>query len=830
MPPNTPNTPSSTQGASQPLIRQFLNRSGEIVRQSVSSVMDIPTTASNTEIQDGAVGGEEVQMDTSENRKRTRQDSIMGEDIQHHPQSDSLIANSSLLQDSDEENTVRRRRISSDFATIPASNSSTPNIMESVQQQMSEIRTAAMDQRESILLANLQPTPDVYTNDRSSVAESHNLALMVHGIQAITNAAANVPSDANTLQWDDSDTGLPSNQMVDPRPLPAIPEFDTDIVDDNIGSLIGARSKNPPRAESPREPSPPPPFDAFRSEMLASRRSIVQEQLSSSCEAIVTRMTDAIRDYAADTENSNQATQVKIDDINSRLVILTDEVENDNREIFGELAEHTATIDRLDTNLQMIRNSRNPRIEDNQVVQNLLQRIEVLENRQAQQMLSEESLKRIERKMKAEEDSYYMRTLSLTGYNTNMVKASRRSSARDILKIIGSEDIMNAITDVSFSQDKSSMRITFPTIAEYNAIIHYLAQNINQIKNSGHDPIISFKMIVPPRFHKVRKDLNMLAREKKREGQIDRWVFVIIKDELCLKVSKKGKRDEILKLPPTLDISASEDEMETDNSPARCPICLIDFNDDAPISVYRCGHLFHSQCLRISLANSLKCPSCRSIPAEASMDRVQCNRCSNNIAREDTSSSLLLTRKCFHLHVDSCQRDYLASLTNEFPNTPEGLEALLADESVKGCYSCNGEEPIDTQLGVILAPTPYSPGMADYIPTQVFPPPQQHPESASNLVLPEPVPANSNSNSTPSQPNGARPRIPRSAPPLTGGNSIPVSNTNSGSRRNLRSRQVSTSPRSPGGSNDLRGILRHRQTSRERRRRAQDHTRTVYFQ
>ena len=51
------------------------------------------------------------------------------------------------------------------------------------------------------------------------------------------------------------------------------------------------------------------------------------------------------------------------------------------------------------------------------------------------------------------------------------------------------------------------------------------------------------------------------------------------------------------------------------------------------------------------------------------------------------------------------------------------MEALLADEDVKGCFSCNEEEPIDSQLGVILASVPFSPGMADYIPIQVFPPP-----------------------------------------------------------------------------------------------------------
>ena len=111
-----------------------------------------------------------------------------------------------------------------------------------------------------------------------------------------------------------------------------------------------------------------------------------------------------------------------------------------------------------DTNLQLI--NRNSRIEDSQIVQNLLRRISVLENNQAQQTLSEESLKRIDKKMQAEEDSYFMRTLSLTEYNTNMVKTNRRGSAREILKIIGSDDIMSSITEVSFSQ--ASMRITFP--------------------------------------------------------------------------------------------------------------------------------------------------------------------------------------------------------------------------------------------------------------------------------------------------------------------------------------------------------------------------------
>ena len=76
------------------------------------------------------------------------------------------------------------------------------------------------------------------------------------------------------------------------------------------------------------------------------------------------------------------------------------------------------------------------------------------------------------------------------------------------------------------------------------------------------------------------------------------------------------------------------------------------------------------------------------------------------------------------------------------------MEALLADEDVKGCFSCNEEEPIDSQLGVILASVPFSPGMADYIPIQVFPPPQQLPESAPNLDLPEPVPSQANSNPT----------------------------------------------------------------------------------
>ena len=117
--PTTPVTPS------QPLIRTFFNRTGNMVREALSSALDIPMIPPNVRnvFDESSDDEQETDMDLSESRKRSRnEDSILGDDIQNAHGSDSLIAQTSINSD---ENESRRRRLSSDQPPSP-SNTSTP--------------------------------------------------------------------------------------------------------------------------------------------------------------------------------------------------------------------------------------------------------------------------------------------------------------------------------------------------------------------------------------------------------------------------------------------------------------------------------------------------------------------------------------------------------------------------------------------------------------------------------------------------------------------------------------------------------------------------------
>lgn len=44
-----------------------------------------------------------------------------------------------------------------------------------------------------------------------------------------------------------------------------------------------------------------------------------------------------------------------------------------------------------------------------------------------------------------------------------------------------------------------------------------------------------------------------------------------------------------------------------------CPICLCEITTGDRLSITRCGHVFHANCLSESLENTFLCPLCRSI-------------------------------------------------------------------------------------------------------------------------------------------------------------------------------------------------------------------------
>ena len=45
--------------------------------------------------------------------------------------------------------------------------------------------------------------------------------------------------------------------------------------------------------------------------------------------------------------------------------------------------------------------------------------------------------------------------------------------------------------------------------------------------------------------------------------------------------------------------------------PCECCICLDEFHDRERLSKLRCGHVFHSACIKKWLVHDLRCPTCR---------------------------------------------------------------------------------------------------------------------------------------------------------------------------------------------------------------------------
>lgn len=52
-------------------------------------------------------------------------------------------------------------------------------------------------------------------------------------------------------------------------------------------------------------------------------------------------------------------------------------------------------------------------------------------------------------------------------------------------------------------------------------------------------------------------------------------------------------------------------EEDDKHYPIQCPICLLDWTANSVITLTKCGHAFHKECLKLWLGKVLKCPLCR---------------------------------------------------------------------------------------------------------------------------------------------------------------------------------------------------------------------------
>lgn len=776
----TPNpTAPTSASSSQPTLHTFFSRTSSAIRQSVSSVLDMtpaPTQRRSVRsVLDSSSDSDSDNdnMDTSENRKRPRPDSIMGADITEQNLSASMIANTSIQ----ETGPARRRRISSADAgpSIPPDLTSTPdenNTQSRILDQMNTIR-------DDIILEEISPQVSTNRNtnlqDLSTTSEQFNLNNLVTGVRQITRDIANI-QQGSSLTWDDNDINLPSLPMISPRPVPAMAE---DVPNDNNPLLLPqpvptiadvhtdatARCTPPPTAPPPAQSTP---------DLLHSLKDMVQEQFRTAYENIEQKLLGSIRDHVRTSEQQYEENKEGIAIVSARVDNVEQDIERHQFEIENiseDLETHSGHINRIDEALGVITHA------SNQPIQDLLARIAALEASQVQssQVTSEEreTIDRIKKRMQKEDDRYYMSTLVIKGFNPEVVTQNNygaRSTARAVLRIIGSEDVIGFTSKISFKNDNTKMRLTYDHPNDYQAAIHHLSRSIKQIKDAGHNPGILFSTLSPPRFQRERDILQKIAEDMKRDGQIDRFCFVLAKNKLCLKVSKRGQRDSLIHVPAeTEDMEVSVPE--EDQAGSRCPICLSPFDNNTQINVYACGHTFHTPCLRSSLAQSMKCPTCRSIPHQIQLEIIECIRCRSDILDPQSlcnQDQIVLSRRCNHLHLHDCQTNYINTLEGSFPATAEGYHNITTAENIQGCASCFSGVETSFQHNTIIHEVQYQDGMSDYIDleaatnnTPTHDPPPQPPLSGANAIPIAAAPArpiNRPVNPPPPPPSGRRQR------------------------------------------------------------------------
>ena len=721
--------------------------------------MQIPTvnTVNTVPDTDPDASGDGEDMDTAdseERRKRRHSSSDSNDSTIRQPGDGSLLTNTSI-----------RQRMSTDLSP----DISTPDVTSTpdrVAIQMNSIRGAASQ----ALLPVIPSEGESVLSDMDHSTESNisRVTNVVAGIVEMTRTVAHSDVEHEGLSWDNQDlNNLQPLQMVSPRPVPNIPDQTPEPASD-----LAAPQANPQQASLDIATTLKEALKANLDEAM----SRFEVTMINSIETINTKVNSL--DVKVDSiELKTNAMEVKITDNQSRIEAIDTlagdnagsifEVKNDIRILTAakdrmacEVTAATGNIDRLDTGFQDMRANQE---RANGIIQTLLDKVAVLESQLASSTqshssqgqiggLTHEEVKIVKSKIQRDDDQYYMSTLSFKHFAPPPQHIRDRVAAKLVLKMIGAEELMADVITVKFTPDRKSFRITFPTVGTCIEALSYLSSCCAQILRNGQTPACSFSQITPPRFNHSRQSLYAKAKELKASGQISRYLFILHKGSLALKVSKKGEQDKIISDEHSLQ-SVENMETEEADEDKRCLICIGDLDQGALVYL-SCNHVFHADCIKNSMEKTIECPTCKQSPSNIA-HLLKCGKCIQLQAEGDMDQpQLILSRKCAHLHTAECQAAHLLALPNQYPLTPDGIRALAQDD-VHGCHLCAELTPSPNLEHFFMTNVPYYPNIRNYINPIDIP-----------TIQPEPVPAAQPP--APLPPTAAQPApIPAPAQPAT---------------------------------------------------------------
>ena len=351
-----------------------------------------------------------------------------------------------------------------------------------------------------------------------------------------------------------------------------------------------------------------------------------------------------------------------------------------------------ARLNRYDSDMEQLA-ERNDQaisaISNGTIINQLLQRITNLEDQVSRRNgLSEEEVNEYRKKKTRDNDSYFLRTICIYDFIPVQPTTNPRGDAYRVLRRIGAEDIISAVERVQLFTDSNVLRLTFSSIPELYEAESYIKSTLAQITRNGSRLPFRMARLTPPRFKQRRISLERTALEMKRAGTIKSYSYVIIKDELKLKVIMRNGSKQIIDTPREIQ----QNDMDQSEQAEVCRICL-ETLEGSPVLSTTCHHILHERCLKTWMeASGVGCPVCKTLPSGLTTDMVDCSRCKIMIrghSQEAIFPRLRLTRKCSHLHVDECVTSHLRNIPG-FPQTPAVYDQLISsDADTPGCRSCS---------------------------------------------------------------------------------------------------------------------------------------------
>ena len=666
-----------------------------------------------------------------ESRKRSRESTP--ENIRA-PGDGSLLTNTSI-----------RPRISSDIPddvnTTPGA-TSTPN---RIALQMQNIRQNA---RAAILPRIDSDDDSMQFNDSSTHSNIRRVRDVMNGVVNLANTVGNVNPDHLSMHWDNNDLNLSQNlQLVSPPPRPVFinpPPPDTPQPTNNqVDSNEDHPSAAPPvniadilkkTLEESLETSIKAAISEFEEKHLGTLNSL-QEKINQQA-AISDALATKIQAVGIETTRNINA----IHEANVEIESIT----RSKNELAMEVANINGNVNRIDSGVQETRNSIQAQ---NEILRALQDRVAALESQlasttnhpttnpvpQPQDALSSEEVTRVRNRMRQEDDRYFMSTISIKNFwLPNRFNHSRqRASASIILKSLGVEDILGQVNNVYFSSDCKTLRLTFNSPRDCLEGMATMSSSAAQLRRNNTPMPFTFHQLTPPRFNSQRENLYRIASGMKRNGRIDRFIFLIVNGQLVIKASKRGARDWLIydnannrpgeqQHRPNNDTHnpAQNEPQSMEVDPAadqRCSICLISL-DQGHLSYLHCRHVFHTACVKVSMEKNVECPQCKQTKPEVE-ELIKCKRCVEYMESGEILEypQTTLSRKCSHTHLAECMIEYIAPHLNDFPYTPDTLQALISNPDIHGCFSCSVGEDLPNNERDFLTEVKHFPGMRSYI-------------------------------------------------------------------------------------------------------------------